>query len=370
MVPVSMLYDTPENAAAEIAYLEKRNYPISYVEMGEEPDGQYMLPEDYGALYLEWAAAMHRVDPALKLGGPVFQGVNEDILVWPDSSGKTSWLRRFLDYLRAHERLNDLAFMSFEHYPYEPCKIQWSSLYDEPRLVSHILEVWRGDGVPSSVPMFITESNIAWSTGESFVDIFGALWLADYAGSFLTAGGDALYYFHYLPMGIHPGCNDSHGTFGMFTADSNYRIQQPIAQFFASQLINREWVLPGSGKHLLFSAESDVLDPAGHALVTAYAALRPDAKWSLMIVNRDQQNAHAVNIVFQGAAGEKARGFMGPTSLLTFGKAQYQWHPKGKEGYADPDGPVASTTVNAQPGLAFELPAASITVIRGTLADR
>ena len=91
MVPVAMLYDTPDNAAAEIAYLKKRGYPISYVEMGEEADGQYMLPEDYAALYLQWATAIHRVDPALKLGGPSFQGVNKDIEVWPDANGKVSW---------------------------------------------------------------------------------------------------------------------------------------------------------------------------------------------------------------------------------------------------------------------------------------
>jgi len=40
MIPVAMLYDTPDNAVAEIAYLKKRGYPISYVEMGEEADGQ------------------------------------------------------------------------------------------------------------------------------------------------------------------------------------------------------------------------------------------------------------------------------------------------------------------------------------------
>ncbi len=370
MVPVAMLYDTPENAAAEISYLEKRGYPISYVEMGEEPDGQYMLPEDYGALYLEWASALHRVDPALKLGGPVFEGVNEDILVWPDERGKASWLGRFLDYLKAHGRMDDLAFMSFEHYPYEPCKIQWSSLYDEPRLVSHILQVWRDDGLPANVPMFITESNIAWNTGESFVDIFGALWLADYAGSFLSAGGDALYYFHYLPMGVHPGCNDSPGTFGMFTADANYRIQQPTSQFFASQLINLEWVEPGGGEHRLFRAASDAEDPAGHVLVTAYALLRPDGQWALMMVNRDQQNAHMVHIVFEGGPGGKIGFFSGPTTVLTFGRAQYRWHPRGKDGFADPDGPVASTTIDARADTSFALPAASITVLRGTVAEK
>ena len=70
IVPVSMLYGTPDDAAAEITYLEARGYPIAYVEMGEEPDGQYVAPEDYGALYLQWAARLHAVDPTLKLGGP------------------------------------------------------------------------------------------------------------------------------------------------------------------------------------------------------------------------------------------------------------------------------------------------------------
>ena len=68
MIPVAMLYATPEDSAAEIAYIEKRGYPVSYVEMGEEPDGQFMLPEDYAALYLQWATALHRVDPKLKIG--------------------------------------------------------------------------------------------------------------------------------------------------------------------------------------------------------------------------------------------------------------------------------------------------------------
>ncbi len=44
MIPVSMLYGTPDDAAAEIAYVKQRGYPISYIEMGEEPDGQNMLP--------------------------------------------------------------------------------------------------------------------------------------------------------------------------------------------------------------------------------------------------------------------------------------------------------------------------------------
>ena len=333
--------------------------------MGEEPDGQFMLPEDYGALYLQFATALHRVDSALKLGGPVFEGVNADILVWPDAQGKSSWLGRFLDYLRSHGRLADLAFMSFEHYPYEPCRIQWSSLYDEPALITNILRVWRDDGLPD-IPLFITEVNIAWATGESFVDIFGALWLADYVGAFLTAGGDGLYYFHYLPGPLHGGCNQSYGTFGMFTVDANYQILQPTSQFFASQLVTQEWAQPGDGAHRVYPAASDILDPAGHVLVTAYAVHRPDGQWALMVVNKDQHNPHPVRIAFEDGSG-RGRAFTGPTTVITFGSAQYQWHPRGAEGLADPDGPPVRTTVTGGQDTMFTLPAASVSIIRGVL---
>jgi len=43
------------------------------------------------------------------------------------------------------------------------------------------------------------------------------------------------------------------------------------------------------------------MDGAGHNLVTAYAALRPDGQWSLMVVNKDQENSHEVSIAFDGA---------------------------------------------------------------------
>ncbi|MGC2770406.1 MAG: discoidin domain-containing protein, partial [Candidatus Sulfotelmatobacter sp.] len=301
MVPVAMLYDTPDNAAAEIAYLKARGYPISYVEMGEEADGQYMLPEDYAALYLQWATAIHRVDPALKLGGPSFQGVNKDIEVWPDANGKVSWTGRFLDYLKQHGRMKDLAFFSFEHYPYDPCRIPWGMLYDEPELVGHIMQVWHEDGVPADMPMFITEGNLSSGASETFQDIFAGIWLADYIGSFLNSGGNGVYFFHYLPLQMEPGCNGSPGTFGMFTVDANYQIQQPLAQFFVAQLINLEWAQPAGGEHQVFAAKSDMEDGAGHELVTAYAVKRPDGKWAVMAVNRDQQNAHRVRIAFEGA---------------------------------------------------------------------
>jgi hypothetical protein len=45
------------------------------------PTGDNYMPEDYAALYVQFADAIHTVDPALKLGRPVFQGINQDVSV-------------------------------------------------------------------------------------------------------------------------------------------------------------------------------------------------------------------------------------------------------------------------------------------------
>ena len=366
IIPVAMLYSTPEDAAAQMTYLKKRGYPVSYVEMGEEPDGQYMLPEDYATLYLQFATALHRVDPNFKLGGPVFEGVTEDIKVWPDAQGRTSWLGRFLDYLRAHDRLQDLAFMSFEHYPYDGCETPWKNLYQEPELITHIMDVWRKDGLPPGLPLLDTETND--HGGEASVDIFGALWLADSFAGFLMAGGKSTHYYHDLPYSPpHPACANSWGTYHMFMVDEHYQIKQRTSQFFAAQLITQEWAEPKDAEHRLFRAWSDIKDAEGHVLITAYALQRPDGQWSLMLINKDYDNAHQVRVVFHDVESGRAQSFLGPVAMITFGKAQYQWHPNRKQGYAEPDRPALTSTLVGDENSRYNLPPASLTVLRGKL---
>jgi hypothetical protein len=385
IIPVAVLYDTPENAAAEIAYLKARNYSIADVELGEEADGQFTLPEDYAELYIQAARQIHKVWPGLKLGGPSFTGENQDIETWPDANGNTSWTARFIAYLKSHNALNELAFFSFEHYPYEPCRIPWGSLYDEPELVSHIMQVWRDDGVPADIPLLITESNLSSAASEANQDVFAAIWLADYVGSFLNSGGKGLYYFHYLPLQVEHGCNDSPGTFGMFTINKDYQIQQVLSQYFASQLINLDWVKPGDGEHRVFPARGDISDGAGHALLTAYALERPDGDWSVMIVNRDQLTPHQFHINFHDDANHTAKSFAGQVAISIFGSNQYKWHPASTvfmahaavaaqqevianaKGYAEPDGPAVHDTKEASADTSYEIPPASIMIVRGRL---
>lgn len=369
LIPVAMFYTTPEDAAAEIAYIEKRGYPIAGVEMSEEPDGAQMMPEDYAEFYLQWAAALHRVDPKLKLGGPVFTGENEDIKTWPDAQGRTSWLGRFLDYLKAHGRMSDLAFVSFEHYPLDPCNINWSDLYREPQLWKGTLDAWRGDGVPADVPLYNTESNVSWSLTDPMQDVFAGLWLADSVGSFLTQAGPGAEYYQFFvnPSPLEKGCQ-SWGTFGSFVANEKLEITGYTAEYFAGQLLNLDWVKHGAGVHQLYPAAGDLQDEAHHNLMTAYAVKRPDGAWSLLILNKDPSNAHAVSLAFEDGGKATAMQFTGAVKMVTFGAAEYVWHSSGAASHADPDGPPKRSEFAWTAGQKVVLPKASITVLTGKVA--
>jgi hypothetical protein len=359
MIPVTMLYGTPEDAAAQIAYIERRGYPIAYVEMGEEPDGKHAMPEDYAALYLQWAAAIHTVDPKLRLGGPVFEGVNEDITLWPDARGRTSWMGRFVDYLKEHGRLSDLAFVSFEHYPFDPCDITWKSLYDEPRLMKHILQVWRDDGVPKNVPLMVTESHVSWSLTGPMTTIFGALWLADNIGSFFEGGGAAFYHSPIQPQGVQNTCL-GWSSWSNFVSDETYAIKGYTATYFAARMLNVEWLQHRAGAHQMVPSTTDL------EAVTSYSVLRPDGNWSLMLVNRDSSSAHTVRVVFGDSKRKRQTSFAGPVTLVTFGSEQYVWLNDGPNSRPDPDQPPKATVLQG-PLSTFTLPRASITVLRGTL---
>jgi hypothetical protein len=92
--------------------------------------------------------------------------------------------------------------------------------------------------------------------------------------------------------------------------------------------------------------------------VTSYAVHRPDGNWSLMLVNRNETEPHAVRIVFTDGKGD--RGFRGPVTMVTFGSEQYVW----KEKHADPDGPPVTRVVE---GESYVLPKASVSVLRGKM---
>ena len=113
LLPVGVLYDTPENATAEINYLLRRNYDLEGIELGEEPDGQWASPEDYAALYAGVARRLAAFNRHLKLGGPSLQNFDDQLLTWPDASGNRSWMNRFLKYIGTRNVLSIFSPSNF-----------------------------------------------------------------------------------------------------------------------------------------------------------------------------------------------------------------------------------------------------------------
>jgi len=198
----------------------------------------------------------------------------------------------------------------------------------------------------------------------------GGLWLADYIGAFFTAGGTASYYFHLVSNPLGAGCGDNGGgALTMLNMDRDYKMRGHLSQYYASQLITREWVQPSDSENRIFRVSSDARDQAGHVLVTAYAVLRPDGLWSLLMINKDHDNPQQVSITFSDSDAKNRRSFAGPVRAVTYGAAQFQWHYAGADSYADPDLPPLRSSITAGPNTQYTLPKASITVIQGRVGE-
>ena len=213
----------------------------------------------------------------------------------------------------------------------------------------------------------VTESHLAAALTGPMSTIFAALWLADNIGSFFEGGGAAFYHSPIQPQPVQSSCL-GWASWSNFVADKNYNVTGYTSLYFAAQMINREWVQHRSGVHELVPSSADVKDAEGHLLVTSYAVHRPDGNWSLMLVNRDEAEAHAVRVSFEDSRGGRRLSFAGPVARVTFGSEQYVWKNDGENSHADPDGPPIGSSVAGGAGTSYLLPKASITVLRGRVA--
>ncbi len=359
MVPVPMAYSTPENAVAEVAYLVTRGYPITGIELGEEPDGQLMSPEDYGAFYIQWANAIHAVYPTQKLGGPVLSG--SVTLTWADAAGEKDWLKRFISYLNSHAALPSLSFVTTEHYPNYLVKADYKLLQKEPGNVKALFDEFTDALVPKGTAVYVTEYNIDSSPSVAAVDLLGALWQAVFVGEFVNRGGQGTYFYQNFPYPLLPSGSEW-GLLGMFTADANAQASSTTSQYFSNLMISQLWCATGSGLHTAFPVTSNIKDSSGNTIVFPYALQRSDRLYSLLIVNADTAD-HGVSVSFTDTTSHVFKDIVTQTWLSP---ANYAWNPNGKSGYAMPSGPLNMMPLHGGT-TTYNLPARSVTVLSGRI---
>jgi len=369
LMPAGLLYDTPANAVAELQFLRARGYSVQRMELGEEPDGQYCSPEDYGALYVQWAEALHRVDPGLKLGGPSFQTAIDGWVTWPDARGNRSWLNRFLKYLKKRGRLADFQFFSLEWYPFDNiCAPSAPQIALEPSLLENSLARLQSEGLSPKIPWLISEYGYSAFAGQSEMEMPGALLNAETAAQFLVLGGSAAYVYGYepdMPIKEKDGC-DSWGNLTLLLSNADRQSLKPLPTYYAARLLTQQWAMPrSSAPHTTYRAVSDIRNHLGLVLVTAYAVHRPDGQWAVLLLNKDPKRAHRVTVFFQ-QPGKKVATFTTPADLYQYGPAQYHWHSNKAHGFPSPDLPPVHQRIDNP---AVTLPSYSLSILRGRVQN-
>ncbi|HST30362.1 MAG TPA: hypothetical protein VLK27_05925, partial [Chthoniobacterales bacterium] len=361
LVPVSVLYDTPENAIAEVEYLLKRKYLLEGIELGEEPDGQWVSPEDYAVLYSGLASQLHQLNPSLKIGGPSLQNFDSQLLTWPDQSGNRSWMNRFLTFV--HHRNVPFDFFSFEYYPFDDvCAPSVQQLVETPNVLAEMMKSLHRDGVPGNIPWFMTEYGYSVFGGRREVDLEDAIFVADTVGAFLTLGGKKAYLYGYEPNYLIDELKCSWGNLMMLQMQQNSDTVNVLSAYYAASMISHDWMQPVGREHDVYQV-SITSNGGKSQLVTAYAVRRPDNRWSLLAINKSPTREARLTVTFTVSQSKQSVTYAAPIDLVQFTNQQYEWHDDGPNGYPSRSLPPEHLVLKSP--ASYDLPPSSVSVIRG-----
>ncbi len=369
MVTVGALYDTPENTAAEIRFFKARGYLVREVEIGLEPDGQNVSPEDYATLYAQAAAAVRGADDRIALAGPGLQDAISD--TWLDEGTDHSWTRRFLKALSASGHKADLGVFTFEHYPNDVlCGDLHRKLLSEGDALASGVARLKADGVPAGLPWVIIEYGISAFSGQGEVEMPGALFNADMVGHFLTLGGRGAYLLGYGPEQLFEPEEEcaGYGELMLFGQDANGRVSWPTPAFWGASMLTADWAQPGAGRHILYRATwAPGAGQGADAWVVGYPIRRPDGRLAVLLINRDPASAHALDIEARRRVGGPLGDVPGPFEVVQYGKDEYAWQAAGAAGHPTRNEPPRRFSLAHGP---LSLPPYSLTVVRTSVPAR
>jgi hypothetical protein len=358
LVPTGVLYDVPENSLSFVDYLNKKNYPVAGIELGEEPDGQNVNPEDYAALYDRWIKTIRAKYPQTILGGPSLQTL---ILNHLDEIMPTKkWMQRFLDYLETHGSLNNFKFFSFEWYPFdEVCDSSSPQLQMHPYLIRKGMHDLKEIPQMKNIPIYITEYGYSAFGGINDMEIQSALMNADIVGQFLTLGGSKAFLYGLEPSTPDVNTECAPGNNMILGMNDDGKVSYRTATYYGAVMMKKFWAHPSEQTLNVYPVSSNIKNKNGEDLVSAYALLCPDSTWSVMILNKDPRKSFNVNIAVEKQNQISSLHF--PVSCYQYSGKQYQWNVDGENSHPLKSLPPEEKIV--QQGL-IELLPYSLTVIK------
>jgi hypothetical protein len=346
MLAVPVFYDTPENAAALASYTQKRGIAVGRYELGEEPDGQRVAPEDFGALYAQTSRAIKQRLSSAVLGGPSFVTVDVEKNDDTYRFDHRWWIRDFRRELARQGELRNYEFLSFEWYPFdEVTEKETDQLPRSYGLLKRAMDRLK----PLGLPLVVGEANYSVFSCEQEVDLSGALLNAEMAAQFLSSGGATYYFYSYEPNKLESSYDDSWGNQMMLMQSRGEAM--PLSSYHALRLLTQEWMNPKGGKHQAYRVTTN-LPKAEQNSVSLFALKRPDHTWSLLMVNKDATHSLSVTLppIFHGCC-----------RLTTYSSKEYQWKADGENGHPMRNLLPISSTISGDQKIA--IPPWSISIV-------
>ncbi|AYD46960.1 discoidin domain-containing protein [Arachidicoccus soli] len=359
LLAAGLVYDIPENTLALVKYLHRKHYPILGLELGEEPDGQYISPQDFAELYLQSAKKIKQEFPHMTLGGPSFQGLDFEYL---DDPKVDSWQAKLYNQLKKRNGLSFFQFMSFEWYPLDDiCAPAPPQVIAQRATLTTDIKLLLGNILPANFPLYITESGYSVLGIEPEVKMDGAVLNADVTGQFFALGGSKIFMYGVEPGYLMNESDDckSYGNLEYFGLNDEGKIKFRTGLYYSSWLCAQKWAQPADKNLEIFNAYSNVKDVDGNEYLSAYPLLLPDGKWSVMLVNKNPNTSYNVSVEIQNQKG--IHPLLLNAEVYQFSDKQYQWKADDENGYPrKSEMPESFILKGAQ---TVSLPAYSITVL-------
>jgi hypothetical protein len=306
MVTVNVGSGTPEVAAEWVKWAnEKQGYGVRLWEVGNElngdwelghrlPDGSSMTGMVYAQLFKEFAAAMHAVDPNIKLGGPACSDLALD----------------FVEEL-IRDGGDALDFVSLHAYPVgvntKNSADKFAAIHDL-RDAIHRIDTWIKKYQPERVDEIeigVTEWNIKVNEDRDTAELISALWSALWIGAMFEEGVDFANQWDLTTY-------TSEGGHSAFNIDESTMTVKPKAQYWAL------WMWSNLMGDQMVSSQLQ-----GNRAVKSFVT-RNEEGLQVMLVNTSEDDEFSLRLKLQGSA--ITRGI-----LHTYSSAEYFWDPHAKK---------------------------------------
>ncbi len=340
LIIVNMGSGTPQLAAAWVKYANKiKGYGIKYWEIGNESGGQWEVGGplnmyDYARRYIKFYEAMKAEDPSITI---IAQGQADGKSGMYDGVSAISAL---LGRLAKEKKENYAEGLVTHQYPNWGQKVEdllaspAKGMEDMAGQVKKALEKYPK---LKDIPIWITEYNTSDHVlpHDITVHLENGLWLAQYACEFIHQFGSRGYMTMWDVLnGGSAISNPNGGDAGYLQSEGGSFQYQERAHYWAMKMLTNYWSASGDDKeHKMVDAKS------GNTMLASYSDLRPDGSLSLLVVNKDPENAYNAAIKIKGfkpAAEAKA---------WSFDKTNYKWETDSAPYHADPDNPPTENTV-------------------------